>query len=98
MMPPLPTHRNEPAPFVYFDVVPTHGAMEDIIQIDLAARVLLPDPSGIPLTEFVTTGRLRGSVAAMTQLREAIDKTIAMLAAGQDKQHPEPAAAAAKLN
>jgi hypothetical protein len=95
---PKPAYKNDDtAPFVYFDVVPTYGIMGGTIQIELAARTLTPNPNGPPITEFVATGRLRCSLAAANQLREAIDKTIKMLMDAQAEQHSEPAAAA-KLN
>jgi hypothetical protein len=81
------------APFIYFDVVPVHGTMGGCLQIELAARVLTPAPGGEVEVKFLTTGRLRCTKAAATNLRDAIDLGLRML----DEAERGPAAAA-KLN
>ena len=60
---------NIAAPFVYFDIVPTHALFNDVIQIELAARVtFLKD--GALSTKFLTSGRLRCSQIAARRLRD----------------------------
>jgi hypothetical protein len=96
-----PTEKNElvvyenvdTAPFVYFDLSPTHGIFSGSIQIELAARILNAVPDGSVEIKFITTGRLRCSPTAALNLRNAIDASLKMLE--QPQQAP---AATAKLN
>jgi hypothetical protein len=81
------------APFVYFDISPTHGILSGAIQIELAGRILNTAPDGLVDIKFITTGRLRCSPAAATNLRNAIDAALKMLE--QPQQSP---VAAAKMN
>jgi hypothetical protein len=82
-----PTEKNEliiyenvdTAPFVYFDISPTHGILSGAIQIELAARILNTAPDGQVEIKFITTGRLRCSQAAAMNLRNAIDASLKML-------------------
>ena len=96
-----PTEKNEliiyenvdTAPFVYFDISPTHGILNGAIQIELASRILNTAADGSVDIKFITTGRLRCSPAAALNLRNAIDAALRMLE--QPQQAP---AATAKLN
>jgi hypothetical protein len=96
-----PTDKNEiliyesvdTAPFVYFDMSPTHGILSGAIQIELAARVLNTALDGSIEIKFITTGRLRCSPTAAMNLRNAIDAALKMLE--QPQQSP---VAAAKMN
>ena len=81
------------APFVYFDISPTHGVLGGAIQIELAARILNAVPDGGVEIKFITTGRLRCSPTAALNLRHAIDAALKMLE--QPQQSP---VAAAKMN
>ena len=81
------------APFVYFDLTPTHGILGGTIQIELAARILNTLPDGGVEIKFITTGRLRCSPTAALNLRNAIDATLKMLE--QPQQSP---VAATKMN
>ena len=81
------------APFVYFDLSPTHGILGGAIQIELAARILNAVPDGGVEIKFITTGRLRCSPTAALNPRNAIDASLKMLE--QPQQAP---AATAKLN
>ncbi len=77
---PLVYKNVDDAPFIYFDLVPTHGLLGGAVQIELAARTISPLPDGVAtIIEFVTVGRLRCTPAAAVALREAIDKALAML-------------------
>src|SRR5437667_11714191 len=67
------------APFVYFDLTPTHGIFGGAIQIELAARILNATPDGGVEIKFITTGRLRCSPTAALNLRNAIDASLKML-------------------
>jgi hypothetical protein len=91
---PVPPYEDSStAPFVYFDLVPTHGIMNGAIQIELAARVLLPKDGGGVLVKFVACGRLRCSPVAAGHLRDAIVGALKML-----EQPQEGPTAASKLN
>jgi hypothetical protein len=81
------------APFVYFDISPTHGILSGAIQIELAGRILNTAPDGHVEVKFITTGRLRCSPTAAMNLRNAIDASLKMLE--QPQQAP---AASARLN
>jgi hypothetical protein len=66
---------NIAAPFVYFDIVTTHALFNDVIQIELAARVAyLKD--GVLSTKFLTSGRLRCSQIAARRLRDSLDEVL----------------------
>lgn len=78
---------------MYFDIVPVHGTMVGCLQIELAARVLTPQPGGKVDVKFFTTARLRCIKAAAANLRDVIELGLRML----DEAERGPAAAA-KLN
>jgi hypothetical protein len=69
------------APFVYFDSAPTFGIMAGAIQIELVSRTLVPTADGGAKPEFQVTGRLRCSAQAARNLREVLNKALAMLEA-----------------
>jgi hypothetical protein len=56
-------NRND-VPTVYFDMAPAHGVMAGAVQIELAARVLIPHADDSVEVRFVTCGRLRCSPSA----------------------------------
>lgn len=80
-----PFHNLGTAPIVYFDLAPTYGVMNGVIQVELAGRTLSPGPGDATIIDFITTGRLRCSPAAAASLRDAIDKALEML---QQPQNP----------
>jgi hypothetical protein len=82
------------APFVYFDIIGAHGIMNGAIQIELASRILIARPDGGVEIKFITSGRLRCSPTAATNLRAAIDGSLKML----EQPQQGPAATASKLN
>ena len=61
------------APFVYFDISPTHGILGGAIQIELAARILNAVPDGGVEIKFITR-RLRCSPTAALNLRNLIGR------------------------
>jgi hypothetical protein len=83
------------ASFIYFDIASAHGIMNGAIQIELASRVLIPDPAGPVEIRFRTTGHLRCSPSAAVQLRDALSAALQML---EDAQQKPAAAVASKLN
>jgi hypothetical protein len=80
------------APFIYFDIPAAHGVMSGTIQVELASRVIVPDPAGPLALKFRTTGHLRCSPAAAAQLRDALTAALKMLEVEQQK----PTASVAK--
>jgi len=66
------------APFIYFDGVVCHGALNGVVEIELAARIMIPTPNGGVEIKFVPTGRLRCSPAAAENLRLSIEIAVKM--------------------
>lgn len=66
------------APMIYFDNVPTFGAMNGVVELDLAARVLVPQDNGGPKNELACVGHLRCSILSVALLRDVIDQALAM--------------------
>ena len=74
-----PPYRNaEAAPFVYFDFAPTFGVMTGAIQVELAARTLIPTETGGALAEVIATAHLRCSPVAARYLIDALTKALEM--------------------
>jgi hypothetical protein len=95
--PPLPTYTNpDMTPFIYFDIAPTYGVMAGAIQIELAARTLVPVPAtGGVRVNFTTTAHLRCGPAAAALLRDAINEALKLY----EQELPNTgAAAASRLN
>jgi hypothetical protein len=66
------------APVVFFDNVPVYGTFAGNLEIELAARMLMPKADGGVSVDLACTAHLRCSVQAAMVLREALDKGIAM--------------------
>ena len=81
------------APLVYFDIVGAYGTMNGTVQIELATRILVPKPDGSTEVKFLSSGRLRCSATAATNLRNGLDAALKML----EQPQPDPVAAS-KLN
>jgi hypothetical protein len=93
--PPIPPYDNIPtAPYVYFDIVAAQGHMGGAIQLELAARHLIPivGETGVHV-HLATSARLRCSPGAARNLIEALTNTLKML-----EQPQAPAVAASSLN
>ena len=75
------------APFLYFDGAPVYGQVNGIIEIELSARALAPKADATVGVDIVCIGHLRGSPAAMTNLRAAIDAALVMLNGGDQPKH-----------
>lgn len=80
-------YRNVPtAPFIYFDFAAAYGVVNGVIEIELTARCLIPDPSErLPTTEIVPVARLRCSVTAMASLQETTTKLTELLKRAQQQ-------------
>jgi hypothetical protein len=77
------------APFFYFDIIAAHGTMNGAIQIELASRILVATTNGGVIPKFISSGRLRCSPLAATNLRNSIDLALKML----EQPQPNPVAA-----
>jgi hypothetical protein len=84
---------SDSAPFVYFDVAPTYGVFSGAVEIEVAARMLLPEGADTKV-EFVTTGHLRCSPAAAANLRDALNAALKML----ENVQGAPPSATGRLN
>jgi hypothetical protein len=86
---------NEQAPFIYCDGVSAYGTQNGTIQIELAARTMLPAADSRNVTnEFVATAHLRCSPAAAAAMKDAIEKALKMFAqttqGGPLREPPRP--------
>ena len=92
-----PPFKNAPtAPFIFFDFAPAYGVLGGAIQVELAARTLIPDPNGTDVaTEVIPTAHLRCSPIAAGFLRDALTAALEMLT---KLQEPSAASAMGKLN
>ena len=81
------------APLVYFDIVAAFGVMNGGIEVELATRILVPKTDGATEVKFLSSGRLRCSTNAATQLRNTLDAALKML----EQPHADPVAAS-KMN
>lgn len=72
------------APMVYFDNVPVFGVFAGNLEIELAARMLMPKPDGSVIAEMTCTAHLRCSPIAAVMLIEALQKALAMHAKQAD--------------
>ena len=76
---PLPLLKNAgAAPLVFFDSVPVYGNFAGNVEIELAARMLLPKPDGSVMIDMACTGHLRCSIPAAKMLAEALTNAVAM--------------------
>ena len=81
------------APVVYFDIVGAYGTMHGTIEVELAARILVPKRDGSTEVKFFSSGRLRCSANAATNLRNGLEAPLKLLE--QPQANP---VAASKLN
>jgi hypothetical protein len=66
------------APIIYFEFCPTLGNNNGLINILLAAGVVLPTGGSTTDVQPVAVAHLRCSSAAAIQLRDALDKALLM--------------------
>jgi hypothetical protein len=83
------------APLVYFDIVGAHGTMNGSVEVELATRILVPKPDGSTEVKFVSSGCIRCTANAATNLRNGLDAALKML---EQPQGGTAAIAAGKLN
>lgn len=73
---------NDAAPTIFFDGAYAYGANNGVLQIEIAAGTLVPIEDKVRMRP-ICMAHLRGSPAAMTQLRDLIDKALAMAGAAK---------------
>lgn len=84
---PLPLLKNAgAAPVVYFDSVPVFGTFAGNIEIELAARMLMPKPEGSVVVDMACTSHLRCSANAAVMLVDALTKALDMLSKQQSER------------
>lgn len=66
------------APFVFFDNVPLYGTFGGNVEVELAARVLMPKPGNQVAVELVCAAHLRCSPASAMMLIDALQKSLAL--------------------
>ena len=81
------------ASLVYFDIVGAYGTMNGAVEVELATRILVPQPDGSTQVKFLSSGRLRCSATAASNLRNALDAALKML----EQPQADPVAAS-KMN
>src|SRR3954466_10807725 len=83
------------APLVYFDIVGAYGTMNGAVEVELATRIMVPQPDGSTEVKFLSSGRLRCSANAAANLRNGLDAALKML---EQPQGSTASIAAGKLN
>jgi hypothetical protein len=66
------------APFVYFDGVPSCGMLAGTIELELAARVVVPQLDGNVSVDAICVAHLRCSATAASMLRDSIERALDM--------------------
>ena len=74
------------APIIFFEFCPTLGNHNGLINIMLAAGIVMPSPGAVTDVVPVAVAHLRCTAAAAVQLRDAIDKALLI---GTPVQNPE---------
>lgn len=88
---PAPLLKNAAAaPIVYFDNVPVFGTFAGNLEIELAARLLMPKADGSVFADMTCSAHLRCSPQAALMLIDALTKGLDMLAKQQKLQSEAP--------
>lgn len=77
--PVVQSHGSDAAPIVYFDGAVAYGVIGAVVQIELAANVVVPvtvNNKAEIRTRSIVTCHLRGTHVAMAQLADAIEKAL----------------------
>ena len=80
---------SEQAPFVYFDGVVGLGTNHGAVQLELAARTVVPNGEGGVESKIVVTCHIRCSLHAAASLRDAIDKVLSLAKRTPGKDDPK---------
>jgi hypothetical protein len=71
---------------VYFDQVPVYGTWGGNLEIELAARMLMPKPDGSVTADMACVAHLRCSPGAAMALIDALTKGLDMLSKVQSER------------
>jgi hypothetical protein len=74
------------APFVYFDAVPVFGTSLGNIEVEIAARLLMPRADQTIGADMASVAHLRCSPQAALALADALTKAVEMLKQQQASQ------------
>jgi len=74
------------APLVYFDNVPVFGTYAGNLEVELAARQLVPKPDGSVGADMACTAHLRCSPQAAIMLIDALQKALDMYSKQQEQR------------
>jgi len=74
------------APLVYFDNAPVFGTYAGNIELELAARHLMPKPDGSVVAEMSCAAHIRCSPQAAIMLIDALQKALDMLSKQQEER------------
>jgi len=87
--PPKPTtpllKNTASAPVIFFDGAPAYGTVNGIVEIELAARILIPKPDNSVAVDPVCMAHLRCSLQAASNLHAALGKALEMAAGSNGK-------------
>lgn len=77
--PPVSLFKNAAsAPMVFFDSVPSYGTLGGVIEVEIAARVLVSRSDGTVGVEVISAGHLRCGIEAAASLRDTLDRALTM--------------------
>ncbi|MDI1265600.1 MAG: hypothetical protein PS018_20325 [bacterium] len=74
------------APFIYFDGVPLYGTYAGNLEVELAARQLMPKADGTVASDIVCTAHLRMGPSAAVMLIDALQKALDMYSKQQEQR------------
>ena len=83
------------APLVYFDIVGAYGTINGAVEVGACDPHSRAKPDGSTEVKFISSGRLRCSANAATNLRNGLDAALKML---EQPQAGAATIAAGKLN
>ena len=72
------------APFIYFEIAPTLGHANGVINVTLTAGRAYPGKDETIINEQVVVAYLRGNVPAFMSLRQAINDAMLLAAPAQE--------------
>jgi hypothetical protein len=78
------------APLIYFDSAPVRGSFNGNIEVEVAARYLMPKPDGSVTAEMVCVAHLRCSPQSAAFLIESLQHAIDMVKQQQEMLADQP--------
>ncbi len=85
----LSRYKDDPAALIaFFDAAAALGAINGVVVIELSVACLTPNQDRSAAINFKTAARLRGSVTAAKNLRDALNRAIEMAESGGQDAAP----------